>query len=161
MSEAYNEHVRGMLREAAQDLAEQTQRSKDCDPFHAMERERDDALAKLAKIEAVIADPAAVWVNMLRGTIAMPQHVQDYEGRVYELQRRCEDLQREIEGAAWRITPAMADAAIDGHVARIAKLEAYIAKLEKGGDAMLQMLRDEGWESTAQNAWTEARKVKP
>jgi len=50
---------------------------------------------RIAELEAAIATPAAVWTNMLRGTIAMPGQMAHLEERVQAQAQRIAELESE------------------------------------------------------------------
>jgi hypothetical protein len=49
---------------------------------------------ELKNIKAALADPDAVWANLLRGTIAMPPHIPELEGRLTDAHALAERFQR-------------------------------------------------------------------
>jgi predicted RNase H-like nuclease (RuvC/YqgF family) len=58
---------------------------------------------ELAEIKAAISDPAAVWANMLRGTIARPaalDHYEECKSEVERLQRELAELRTTVSRAA-------------------------------------------------------------
>lgn len=50
------------------------------------------------------------------------------DDQLAELRAKIVDLESELEGHAWEVSPAMAQAAIDQHCAKIERLEADRAK---------------------------------
>lgn len=56
--------------------------------FIAMRTERDTLAAKVSEYERVLQDPAAVWVNIVRGTIARPHQLD----RLGELETKCAEM---------------------------------------------------------------------
>lgn len=61
---------------------------------------RDQLALELNNLRKAIADPAAVWANMLRGTIARPAALDHYEELKAEVGRLTEQLGAVLESAA-------------------------------------------------------------
>lgn len=57
-------------------------------------RELEQLREKVKLFTEVLADPAAVWANMLRGTIAMPPHIPKLRGKLTDADARIEELER-------------------------------------------------------------------
>lgn len=53
---------------------------------------REPLWRELCALRAALSDPAAVWANLLRETIAMPPHIPELEGRLTHAQVRIERL---------------------------------------------------------------------
>lgn len=60
----------------------------------AIQREVPLLLERVKRLEEVLADPAAVWANMLRGTIAMPTHIPELEGRLTDAHALADRFQK-------------------------------------------------------------------
>lgn len=82
--------------------------------------ERDQLAARVKELEAEresmvkgLSDPNIVWVNMLRGTIAMPLHIKEADQSLNKLQAHVDTLDKAVE--AWKT---------------------YAARLEVQGDAL-------------------------
>lgn len=61
------------------------------------------AVDALASIKAIIADPVAVYTNLLRGTIAMPDRLRDIGGDYLKQCRITERLESELETARSKV----------------------------------------------------------
>lgn len=62
--------------------------------------------AKVRELESQLEglkDPHAVWVNMLRGTIAFPQHLKAAEDRVHELEADYESVCQSNKTYEWEV----------------------------------------------------------
>lgn len=55
------------------------QRDRLADELHALEHEYRAVWQELQNLKTVLADPASVWINMLRGEIARPIALDHYE----------------------------------------------------------------------------------
>lgn len=62
-------------------------------------RQRDQLAERVRVFEAALSDPAAVWANMLRGTIAMPPHIPELEGRLTDAHVRIQELEEQLSFA--------------------------------------------------------------
>lgn len=58
---------------------------------------REPLWRELCALRAALSDPAAVWANLLRGTIAMPPHIPKLEGRLTDAQVRIERLEKYVD----------------------------------------------------------------
>lgn len=59
-----------------------------------MVRELEQLRERVKRFTEVLADPAAVWANMLRETIAMPPHIPELRGKLTDADARIEQLER-------------------------------------------------------------------
>jgi hypothetical protein len=98
--------------------------------------------ARVKEFELATSDPGAVWVNMLRGTIAIPTHLKEADDRIQKL-GNLNDIQRqELEAAQ----------------AHVKELEAYAARLEIAGDTLATVTLRNG---RSHDQWHEAKETKP
>lgn len=57
-------------------------------------RELEQLREKVKRFTEALSDPVAVWANMLRGTIAMPQHIPELERRLTDAHALAERFQK-------------------------------------------------------------------
>lgn len=62
-----------------------------------IKRQRDQLADRVRVFEATLSDPAAVWANMLRGTIAMPPHIPELEGRLTDAHVRIQIIETALD----------------------------------------------------------------
>ncbi len=125
----------------------------DVDVARQLERELYAANERIKRLEATTNDPHALWVNWLRGSIALPVGI----GDVREYQDRIKRLEEDLMDAENKHAALVAD------VALYEDRGERIKRLEEAGDAMEKYIFDQTNTRFIICAiqWREAKEAKP
>jgi predicted nucleic acid-binding Zn-ribbon protein len=122
----------------------------DADFCRQLERELNAANERIKRLEAVTNDPHALWVNWLRGSVALPVGI----GDVREYQDRIKRLEEALMDTKNKHAALVADVALyEDRGERIKRLEEVLDEVYHAGRV--------GASLRAEKAWNKAKEAKP